>query len=249
MGKKSPDKKNKQHKQNPPKKGHVYRETTGYIKALFWALIIAFLVKSSIAEPYRIPSSSMEDTLLIGDFIISNKMIYGSKIPFTGIRLPAIRHPQQGDVITFKFPLDRRTDYVKRCVAVEGQKVEVIDKVLYVDGEPYPDPEYAKYEDSTAIARGNHAVRDNFGPRIIPRGYVFAMGDNRDRSYDSRFWGPLPIELIEGKVEIIQWSIAPDTTAPQIDMTNMASIPSAVVHTAWNFFGSFRWDRTFKRVR
>lgn len=219
----------------------------GYLKALFWAVLLAFFVKASLAEAYRVPSSSMEDTLLIGDFVLSNKVIFGGRIPFTGWRLPDIRHPQQGDIITFKWPGDRKTDYVKRCVAVAGQVVEVRDKILYVDGKVFPDPAHAKYiGQGRPFDKGDR--RDNFGPFTVPPGTIFAMGDNRDNSYDSRYWGPVPLDLVEGKVMAIQWSIAPDDNAPKIDPARFTSIPVTFWHSITHFVGRIRWDRTVRVV-
>jgi len=228
-------------------KGKMFSETRDYVKALVFALFIAFIIKTSIVEAYGIPSSSMEDTLLIGDLIVSNKLLYGARLPFIGYRFPAIREPQPGDIITFKWPGDGQTDYVKRCVAVAGQTVEVRDKILYVDGEPFPDPQYSKHVDDHYFPPGKNP-RDNFGPFIVPPGTVFAMGDNRDRSYDSRFWGPVPLELIEGKVELIQWSIMPDETAPKIDLADLGSVPLAVWHNVTHFLGRVRWNRTVEAV-
>jgi signal peptidase I len=228
-------------------KKRVFAETKDYAKALIFAVFIAFIIKTSIVEAYGIPSGSMEDTLLVGDLIISNKILYGARIPIVNYRLPAIRNPQPGDIITFKWPGDGRTDYVKRCVAVGGQTVEIRDKVLYVDGAIFPDPEESKYVDLRTMPSGQNQ-RDNFGPYVVPPGMVFAMGDNRDRSYDSRFWGPVPLDLIDGKVEMIQWSIAPDEAAPQIDLTDLGTIPLTVWHNVTHFAGRIRWDRTINSV-
>jgi len=224
-------------------KRRLFSETGDYAKALLFAVVIAFLIKATIVEAYGIPSGSMEDTLLVGDLVVSNKVLYGSKIPFTGYRLPAIREPQPGDIITFKWPGDGKTDYVKRCVAVAGQTVEVRDKVLYIDGQPIPEPTNSKHSDKGVFSRSENP-RDNFGPFVVPEGTVFAMGDNRDHSYDSRFWGPVPLELIEGKVEFIQWSIAPDESSPGMDLTDLGSIPVSVWHQVTNFLGRIRWERT-----
>ncbi len=222
-------------------------EAFGYAKAIFWAVLLALFVKTSIAEAYRVPSSSMEDTLLIGDFVLSNKLIYGGRIPFTHYRLPEIRQPRPGDIITFKWPGDRKTDYVKRCVAVAGQVVELRDKVLYVDGKVFANPPYSKFSDAGQPFDPKDK-RDFFGPYRVPAGTVFAMGDNRDNSYDSRFWGPVPLDLVEGKVVAVQWSIADDQGAPKIDLARMSSIPSTVWHTMVHFYGRIRWDRTVKVV-
>lgn len=219
--------------------------TYSYLKAIIVAILAALIIKTSIAEAYRIPSSSMEDTLLIGDFVVSNKFLYGAKIPFIGVRLPAIRPPEPGDIITFKWPGDGITDYVKRCVAVAGQTVEVRDKVLYVDGEVFEDPEFSKHVDGRVLP-AKRDRRDNFGPYVVPPGTVFAMGDNRDQSYDSRFWGPVPLELIEGKVMIIQWSIAPDEEATEIDLADLSTIPRATWDTVTRFAQRVRWGRTLQ---
>ncbi len=228
-------------------RGKLFSETYGYVKALFWAILIAFLIKTSIAEAYLVPSSSMEDTLLIGDFVISNKILYGAKLPLVGWRLPGIREPQPGDIITFKYPGDLQTDFVKRCVATEGQIVSIKDKVLYVDGKIISDPDLAKHNDDRII--DNPSIpRDNFGPFRVPQGAVFAMGDNRDNSNDSRFWGPVPLDLIEGKVMFIQWSIAPDERALAVDIADLNTIPGTVWHNLIHFWERIRWNRFLKGV-
>jgi signal peptidase I len=209
--------------------------------------LIAVLIKSSIAEAYLVPSSSMEDTLLIGDFVISNKFIYGAKLPLVGWRLPGIRKPQPGDIITFKYPVDGRTDFVKRCIATEGQIITIKDKVLYIDGQVSPLPEFSKYADDRIIDNPN-VPRDNFGPYKVPTGKIFAMGDNRDNSNDSRFWGSVPLELIEGKVMFIQWSIAPDEQALAFDPADLTTVPGMVAHNLIHFWDRIRWNRFFKGV-
>lgn len=222
-------------------------ETFSYIKAIIFAVVASLIIKTSIAEAYRIPSSSMEDTLLIGDFVVANKFLYGARIPFTGWRLPAVREPQQGDIITFKFPGDGRTDYVKRCVATAGQVVEVRDKVLFVDGQSFQNPEFSKYVDPRVLSR-DRAPRDNFGPYRVPNGSIFAMGDNRDMSNDSRFWGSVPLDLVEGHVFMIQWSIADDKDATRIDLTDLTTVPLSVWDGVTHFVGRFRFDRFVRSV-
>jgi signal peptidase I len=219
-----------------------------YAKSLIIALILAFVIKTSIVEAYKIPSSSMEDTLLIGDFLLANKFIYGARIPLFNWRLPAIRNPQQGDVVIFKVPIDRTTNYIKRCVATEGQVVEIVDKVLYVDGKQFPNPPMSKYTDSqihsTQIDR-----RDNFSRFQVPPGNIFVMGDNRDNSYDSRFWGTVPLDLVLGEAMLIHWSWEPDVNAPDIKLADLSSIPRSVVYNIVHFFERVRWDRLGDIVR
>jgi signal peptidase I len=145
----------------------------------------------------------MEETLLVGDFLFANKFIYGAKLPFVDWRLPAIRDPEPGDIIIFKFPGDKKTDYIKRCVAVEGQTVELKGNKLYVD-DVLQDEDFSKY-----VLGSNHPR--HYGPTEIPEGYIFMMGDNRDNSADSRAWGPLDKRLISGKAMFIYFSWNPSS--------------------------------------
>ncbi len=187
---------------NPDKP--VWRE---YADALLVAVVLTFIIRSFIIQAFRIPSGSMEDTLLVGDFLFVNKFLYGAQVPFTKVRLPAIRAPQPGDIIVFKFPRDPKKDYIKRCVAVEGQTVEVRDKQLLVDGQVV-DESFIKHVDPRTLA-GDIEPRDNLGPVRVPEGKLFMMGDNRDSSFDSRFWGFLDRDLVKGKAIFIYWSWDP----------------------------------------
>lgn len=213
-----------------------------YVKSLGIALVLAFLIKTSIVEAYKIPSSSMEDTLLVGDFLLANKFVYGARIPVVGWRLPAIRKPQQGDVVIFKVPIDRTTNYIKRCVATEGQTVEIVNKVLYVDGIPFPNPPHSKFTDPNIHPPG-FDQRDNFQKFVVPANNIFVMGDNRDNSYDSRFWGTVPLDLVLGEAMMIHWSWEPDTRAPQIKLADLSSLPRSVYYNIVHFFQRVRWHR------
>lgn len=179
-------------------------ELNEWIKTLLVGVIVVLIFRGMVAQAYQIPSGSMEHTLLIGDFIYINKMLYGSEIDigFGGHRLihhrfPAIRKPRPGDIIVFRYPGDVRKDFIKRCVAVEGQTLEIKDKVIYVDGKKRDEP-FVIHGDDHVLPR-EISPRDNFGPFIVPQGCIFMMGDNRDNSLDSRFWGPLPTDLVKGK--------------------------------------------------
>lgn len=169
-----------------------------YAEIIVVAVLLALFVRTFFAQAFRIPSESMEDTLLVGDFLFANKLVYGAKIPFVRMWLPAIRDPRPGDIIIFKYPGDGKTPYIKRCVAVAGQTVELKGSVLYVDGVPQ-DEAYTKY------ARGRGMPRA-FGPYTVPERHVFMMGDNRDNSSDSRVWGALDMDLIMGKAMFIYFS-------------------------------------------
>ncbi|MDH4038489.1 MAG: signal peptidase I [Candidatus Krumholzibacteria bacterium] len=179
-------------------KKSVIRE---YTEIIVLAVALALFVRTFFVQAFRIPSESMEDTLLVGDFLFANKLVYGPKLPLLDVRLPAIRDPKPGDIIIFKYPGDEKIDYIKRCVAVEGQTVELVDNHLYVDG-------ILQDEDFTKYVFGSRPDR-HFGPFTVPEGHIFMMGDNRDNSADSRAWGPLDKRLIMGKAMFIYFSWNP----------------------------------------
>ncbi len=181
------------------RKKSVIRE---YAEIIVLAVALALFVRTFFIQAFRIPSESMEDTLLVGDFLFANKLIYGPKLPFVDWRLPSIRDPKPGDIIIFKYPVDPKVDYIKRCVAVEGQTVELVDNKLYVDGV-LQDEEFTKY------VFGSRPDR-RFGPFTVPEGHIFMMGDNRDNSADSRAWGPVDKKLVSGKAMFIYFSWNPN---------------------------------------
>ncbi|MBN2227486.1 MAG: signal peptidase I [candidate division Zixibacteria bacterium] len=225
------------------RQGDIFDAIWDNVKSLLIAVVLAMIIKTSIVEAYKIPSASMEDTLLIGDFLIANKFIYGARLPLVGWRLPALRDPEPGDVIIFKYPGDRATNYIKRCVAVEGQTVEIRNKVLYIDGKVFENPPYSKFTE-TDIKSG----RDNFGPYHVPRGSYFMMGDNRDNSYDSRFWGPVSRDLILGEALFVHWSWEPDMNSPKATVSDPLSVPRLFVYNTYHFFERVRWSRLFNII-
>jgi len=174
------------------------------IEAIVIAVILALFIRAFVVQAFRIPSGSMEETLLIGDHILVNKFIYGVKLPFTNMTLVPISNPERGDVIVFKYPEDPKKDFIKRCVAIGGDVIEGRDKILYVNGKPVEEP-YVKITNNRAIHK-RYSKRDNFGPMTVPEGKVFAMGDNRDNSHDSRFWGFVDLKTVKGKAFLIYFS-------------------------------------------
>lgn len=175
-----------------------------YIDAIVVAVLMALFFRQFVIQAFRIPSSSMESTLLVGDFLFVNKFLYGAQIPLTNWRLPAIRQPERGDIIVFKSPTDGR-DFIKRCVAVAGDTVELRRKTLYINGEPQHET-FTQHTDRTMHSRAQ-GPRDSMGPIVVPGGHIFMLGDNRDNSHDSRFWGALPIDHVRGKAMFIYFSI------------------------------------------
>jgi signal peptidase I len=193
-----------------------------YVEAIVLAVLLTVVIRGLVVQAFRIPTGSMENTLLVGDFLFVNKLVYGSEIDI-GLaghriiyyRFPAIRQPHRGDIIVFRYPDDPSRDFIKRCVAVEGQTLEIRNKVLYVDGKAQVEP-YVIHSDERTIPK-EISARDNFGPTVVPKGHLFMMGDNRDNSHDSRFWGPLPLNLIKGKAMILYWSWDAEKNMPRVN--------------------------------
>jgi signal peptidase I len=176
------------------------------IEAIIIAVILALFIRTFVVQAFKIPSGSMETTLLIGDHILVNKFIYGIAIPFTDKKFLQFVKPQRGDVIVFIYPEDPSKDFIKRVIAVEGDRLSIKDKRIFINGNQIEDP-YGVHKDPNIISsEGGEANRDNFGPVTVPPHALFVMGDNRDRSYDSRFWGYVDLNKVKGKAFIIYWS-------------------------------------------
>ena len=175
-----------------------------YTKAIFIAIIIALFIRTFIVQAFKIPSGSMIPTLQIGDWLLVNKFIYGIKIPLTRKTLIPIKEPQRGDIVVFIYPMDRTKDFIKRVIGVTGDVIEIRNKKIYINGSPFDDT-YGVFTDSLILPRSMQP-RDNFGPVKVPEGHIFAMGDNRDNSYDGRFWGFVNLKDVVGRAFIIYWS-------------------------------------------
>ena len=279
-------------KKSTKKKGPrgFYETLWDYVQSLGVALILALMIKASVVEAYKIPSGSMEKTLLVGDFLLANKYVYGMRlpIPFTDIRLPALADPKPGDIVIFKFPGDTRVNYIKRCIAVAGQRVKIVNKQVYVDDKPVPLPATGQYvyanqnfphteskqREYSASAwpdpkaggywefTGN---RDNMPEKVVPKGMLFMMGDNRDNSADSRYWGFLDRRLVLGKAMIIHWSWQsyyiddqrqngkdPDANFPEPPEISSSNPFSYVENIAFNIYHlpqRIRWNRIGRIIK
>jgi len=183
------------------KKKSALREN---IEAIVVAVILALFIRTFIVQAFKIPSGSMKPTLQIGDHILVNKFIYGVKIPFIRKTLISVKDPIAGDIVVFKFPEDPDKDFIKRVVGVAGDVVEGRNKKVFVNGV-LQNHDYAVNMDR-AVIPGSIQPRDTFGPVTVPDDALFVMGDNRDHSYDSRFWGMVDLKAVKGKAFIIYWS-------------------------------------------
>jgi signal peptidase I len=195
----------------------IFRE---YFEAIAIAFILALVIRTFFLQAFKIPSGSMLPTLLIGDHLLVNKFIYGFRMPFTGEVLIPVKKPIRGDVVVFRFPKDRSIDYIKRVIGVPGDTVEVRAKKVFINGEQVPDTH--AHITSPSILNAMNSPRDNFGPVVVPEGHIFVMGDNRDNSYDSRFWGFVDQKDILGKAFVLYWSW--DIEKPLLSFDRFASI-------------------------
>jgi signal peptidase I len=186
---------------------NIFRE---YFELIAETAVFVFFVMTFVVQAFQIPTGSMEPTLLVGDFLLVNKMVYSRPVyPLEKFILPR-REIRRQDIVVFKFPQDLSRDFVKRVIALEGEKIEIKDKQVFINDEPLSEP-YKVHNDRNIFNRENYyhyddLIRDNFGPVVVPKGHLFVMGDNRDNSLDSRYWSFLPVEYVKGKPWVIYFS-------------------------------------------
>ena len=181
----------------------IKKEAREWTESIIIAVILALLIRTFVAQAFKIPSGSMTPTLLVGDRIFVNKFIYGARIPFTDIRLPMVREPRRGDIIVFKSPEDPKKDFVKRLVALDGETVEIKDGLVYINGETISEPDSIK-----AIYYYNRGEHGKEGEKVkVPEGYYYVLGDNSGSSRDSRYWGFVPKKSLVGRAMLIYWPV------------------------------------------
>ena len=219
-----------------------------YFESIVIAVILALFIRTWVVQAFTIPTGSMEQNLLIGDYLLVNKFVFGPTT--TGIEntLLPVDTVARGDIVVFKFPEEPERDFIKRVIGLPGETLEVRGKRVYINDEPLDEP-YLR-DQRPAAPPGAVALdrRDNYGPVSVPDDHYFMMGDNRDDSQDSRFWGPLPHSYLKGKAMLVYWSYEAEQPAvlaePGIGAT-IRRLSSIVVH----FFTNTRWERMFRHVR
>jgi signal peptidase I len=174
-----------------------------YLEPIVIAVLIALFIRTFVVQAFKIPSSSMEPTLLVGDYILVNKFIYGLRIPYTDTKFFPMKQPERGDVIVFIYPKDTSKDFIKRVIGKEGEKVEIVQNKIFVNGKQIEDPwgHFEKYDWSKYLQ-----AMEKFGPVVVPKDCLFVLGDNRDNSQDSRFWGFVHVNAVKGKAFVIYFS-------------------------------------------
>jgi signal peptidase I len=178
-----------------------------YVEPVVLAVLIALFIRTFVIQAFKIPSGSMEPTLQVGDYLMVNKFIYGIKIPLTETKVFQFMNPQRGDVIVFPYPVDPSKDFIKRVIGMGGEKVEIIQSKIYINDRLISDP-WGHFE---IIGSEEYLQRiENFGPVVVPKDSLFVMGDNRNNSEDSRFWGFLRVNTVVGKAFILYFSWNPN---------------------------------------
>ena len=223
-------------------KKSTFRE---YYEALLIAVIFVNFARIFVFQAFKIPTGSMEDNLKVGDHIVVNKFIYGPTSAAWQRMFP-LRDIRRGDIIVFRYPLQPDTDFVKRVIGMPGDILDIHNKVVSINGKALNEP-YVIHEDSTVYPPRPalpepYRSRDQFGPYTVPLGQYFAMGDNRDRSSDSRYWGTVPRSMIKGRAFMVYWSFAstpPPPDSPPVE--RLKELAGVIIH----FFTRTRWERTF----
>jgi signal peptidase I len=220
-----------------------------YLEALLIAAIFLGFSNTFVIKTFYIPSGSMEDTLLVGDHLFVNRFIFGAAGPERAA-LPR-RDVRRGDIVIFRSVKEPSVDMVKRCIGLPGDTVEVRAKQLFVNGKQVSDSTYAIHRDPRMLPNqpylGEQGRRDFFGPMTVPADHYFCMGDNRDLSYDSRFWGPLPAANVKGRPVFIYWSYGGET--PDGVWRGWGPRLAQFGRTVLGFFTKTRWGRTFDLIR
>jgi len=185
----------------------LFRE---YFELIAETAIFVFFVMTFVVQAFQIPTGSMESTLLVGDFLLVNKFLYSEPVFSFEKKIVPQKEIERYDIVVFKYPKELSKDFVKRVIALEGEKVEIKNKKVYINGQSIPES-YKVHRDNHVYSKNNYfqyndSIRDNFGPVVVPLGHCFVMGDNRDNSMDSRYWGFLPLSYIKGKPWVIYFS-------------------------------------------
>ena len=210
-----------------------------YFESIVITAIIALFATTFVVQAFKIPTGSMESNLLIGDHLLVNKFVYGFHSSSPLNKLTPYKELKRGDVIVFKYPLSPEVAYVKRLIGLPGEKVEMVGHTVYINGQPLKE-EYTQYIDPGSIY-------ERYGPFNVPEGQYFAMGDNRDNSQDSRFWGFVPRDHIIGKALAIYWSY--ETPRDEYLQTSLPDRLKQFADVFLNFVTKTRWRRTLKVIR
>ncbi len=218
-----------------------------YFEAIVIAVILSLFVRTWVVQAFKIPTGSMENNLLIGDHLLVNKFVSGPTASGLERSLLPMRDPRRGDVIVFKYPDEPERDFIKRVIGLPGETLELRNKKVYINGQPLDEP-YVHFLETSADAQEvtSFDVRERYGPVRIPEGQYFVMGDNRDNSQDSRYWGFLPRHYVKGRALMIYWSY--DSGPEEYVETGLGGTIKRLFSVVTHFFTRTRWERIFNQI-
>jgi len=223
-----------------------------YFEALLIAVIFATFARTYAVQAFKIPTGSMKENLLVGDHILVNKFVFGpAESPLESLLLP-LQKVRRGDVVVFKYPEDPSRDFIKRCIGLPGDVIEIVDKHIFVNGVGIDDDAYTLHSDpkvypNSVFLHESYRLRDNFGPYTVPDEHLFFLGDNRDNSNDSRFWGPVPTHYVKGRAFMVYWSFAGDREP--VEWPGVQGRMRQISNVIIGFFTHTRWERSFHIVK
>ena len=220
-----------------------------YFESIVVAVILALFIRTFVVQAFKIPTGSMEQNLLIGDHLLVNKFVFSPTATDAERGLLPVTSINRGDVIVFKYPEDPERDFIKRVIGLPGDVVEVRHKRVYIDGRPLDEPYvyYLRPPSAAASPFGVADLREQYGPGTVPPSEYFVMGDNRDNSQDSRYWGFLPRDLVKGRALIIYWSY--ESGADELYATGSGSVIRRLWSGITDFFTHSRWERFLHPIR
>lgn len=218
-----------------------------YLESLVVAFILATFIRTFVVQAFKIPTGSMEKNLLIGDHLLVNKVVYSPSAGSLEAKLLGKKPIQRGHVVVFKYPEEPARDFIKRVIALPGETVEIKDKKVYIDGKPLDEPYVHFLEPPLLPTDPEYGLRlegrgDSYGPRTVPEGQLFVMGDNRDNSKDSRYWGFLPEDQVKGRALMVYWSY--EASREEYHRTGLEWLRDTAVA-----FRKTRWERFFHLIR
>jgi signal peptidase I len=227
----------------------AFKKSTGreYFESIVIAVILALFIRTFVVQAFKIPTGSMENNLLVGDHLLVNKFIFApTAAPIEEALLP-IEPIERGDVIVFKYPEDPARDFIKRVIGLPGETLEIRNKKVIVNGTPLEEPYVHFLLPPSRDGAGSYDVREKYGPVVVPAHHYFVMGDNRDNSQDSRWWGFLPRHYIKGRALMVYWSYEPEEQYASGDglLDRLRDMGSVVIQ----FFTRTRWNRLFHQIR
>ncbi|HXE80502.1 MAG TPA: signal peptidase I [Vicinamibacterales bacterium] len=227
----------------------TFRKSTGreYFESIVIAVILALFIRTFVVQAFKIPTGSMENNLLVGDHLLVNKFIFAPTATELERRLLPIDPIRRGDVVVFKYPEDPARDFIKRVIGLPGETLEIRAKKVYINGEPLDEP-YVHFLSPPSGSSASYDVRERYGPVVVPADHYFVMGDNRDNSQDSRWWGFLPRHYIKGQALMVYWSYEADETLSSPSEGALGRLRDAAAFVV-RFFTRTRWSRLFHQIR